>query len=119
MQTFIEQAADVCASADVSAILLLSADGQDIELWHLRPQGARTSPEEFAMRQLRIVGAVGLHGMTPRFTFKESLPLFTFRAFGKAFADYVRSLLGETCAEQLEISELERMYSMPDPRTMN
>lgn len=116
MHNFIGNAADACVGADVAAMLLLSEDGLDIELWPLRPDGVLTSREEFNRRQLRIVGAVGLHGMKPVFALKEPLPITAIAAFGMAFADFVRSRLGQNFTEQIEISELDRIFALPDIR---
>ncbi len=116
MQTFVEHAADACAGADVAAMLLLSEDGLDIELWPLRPEAALTSREEFTRRQLRIVGAVGLRGMKPVFALKEPLSIHAVAAFGIAFADYVCVRLSENFTEHIEISELDRIFALPDTR---
>lgn len=116
MPNFIEDATDACAGADVSALLLCSADNQDIELWPLNPRSAWTPLKEFNRRQLRIVGAVGLHGMQPKFCFKEALPLSVFEAFGQCFANHVHSLLDANFATRMEISELGRIYAIPDDR---
>jgi hypothetical protein len=117
MHNFIENAADACVGADVAAMLLLSEDGLDLELWPLRPEGKLTSREEFNRRQLRIVGAVALRGMQPTFALKEPLSITAVAAFGMAFADYVRHVLGENFTKQIEISELDRIFALPDTRS--
>lgn len=104
MQTFIEDATYACAGADVAALILLSGDAQDVEFWLLQPEDVRvrrpwTPPAEFIQRKLRIIGCVGLHGCTPRFCFKESLPLSVFMSCGAAFAGYVQKLSAEIFSE--------------------
>ena len=117
MQTFIELAADACFGANVSAMLLLSADGLDIAL-ALASQGILDITARVCRRQLRIVGAVGLHDMQPAFVFKEPLPVTAVAAFGLAFAEYVRSLDPDYVAQQ-ELAALERLWSIPDTRPIN
>lgn len=121
MQTYQARATQVALDSSIAVTVLLSADNLDIQFWQLRPHRiADTSPEEFAARNLRAVGVVGLDGLTPRCAFKESLGSEIVNAIAVGFVEYIRASVCDGFNEQsklAEIEELERVFSLPDTRT--
>jgi hypothetical protein len=75
--------------------------------------------QEFINRRLRPIGVLGLQGSRVAFAFKEELPENTICAIGTAYGAYINALLGPDAADQIEraeISELTRLYTLPDDR---
>lgn len=119
MQTYSERAKAVVWESQIAVQVLMSSDNDDLEFVRVGSQRAYISPEEWTARRLRAVGFVGLDGLKPRCAFAEPLEPPVVNAIAEAFAEYIRVLLGENFAEhmaQAEIDELERLFSLPDPR---
>jgi hypothetical protein len=116
-----ENAARVAYESQIAVQVLLSRGNDDIELIPIRPRplDGYMTPEDFMARQLRSVGVIGLSGSKPRCAFKEPLETPVVEAVGAAFLEYLRVLLGESFAEQMEVAEvaeLERVYMLQDAR---
>jgi hypothetical protein len=123
MQPFSVRAAEVARASQIAVLCLVSRDNDDIEFWPVRPrwtpQSERTSPEEFARRQLRTVAVLGLNGLTPLSAFQEALEPHVVEGLYQAFLAYVQCSLGEHFAEHMavaEVQEMQRMYALPDTR---
>jgi len=118
--TYMEKAAHAAAESSVAVMVLLNHDNTDAEFVALKPrQAAFTSPEEFTARKLRPVGVIGLRGAQPVCAFKEPLDSPVVNSLATAFLEYIRVLLGQGFAEQMEaveIAELERVWSIADTR---
>jgi hypothetical protein len=124
MMTYSEKSTQLALDASTSIIVqvLLSRGNDDIELIPLHPRqrpGGYITREEFAARQLRAVGTVGLNGLRPVCVFKEPLESSVVDAIIQAFTEYAHVLLGGHSAEHVaaeEVAELNRLWSLPDNR---
>ncbi len=121
--TYTERSQELARNASIAVLVLLSHDNLDMEFWPLGfgSQSDWTSREEFAARRLRSVGVVGLGlpGLKPLVAFKEALLPSVVDGIATAFLAYLNVLLADSFAEQLpgaETAELERMWSLRDPR---
>jgi hypothetical protein len=133
MQPYSLRSAQIARDSSIAVMVLLNHDATDMQFWPIRPrrvaQSAFTSPEEFAARQLRPVGVVGLSGLKSMCAFKEPLEPPVVEAIAGAFMAYIRTLLGlgDSFAEQMG-TQLERqqagdfvqfaeaLWSLEDPR---
>jgi len=122
--TYIEKATQVVLDSSLSVMVMISPGNTDLEFWRLKPvQAPETTPEEFAARKLRAVGVVGLRGTKATCAFKEPLDPAVVDAIATAFTDYIRVLLGDSIAMQIEerqvgdeVAWLEQLYQLPDTR---
>lgn len=118
---------EVVKSASIAAMVFLNEANTDMEIWLVRPQPTPESnlmtAEAIVDRKLREVGVIALNERgLPQASFKESLPAVVISAIAAGFSEYIRVLIGQKLTEQLEaaeISELERLYSLPDKRLIN
>ncbi|HEX4032527.1 MAG TPA: hypothetical protein VHX20_19340 [Terracidiphilus sp.] len=128
MQPFSVRAAEAARGSQLVLQVLLSPDNDDIELVCITAASAgRPFPitaEDFTARKLRSVGCVGvslgLDGFTPHVALIEPLEPHVINAMGCALTEYIRVLVGNALIEQIalaEVTELERMYVLPDSRT--
>jgi hypothetical protein len=127
VQPYEERSRQIVLDSSIAVMVLLNADNTDMEMWPLQPRIATaaelTSPEEFKARKLRTVGVAGLCGTTPLCAFKEPLEPTVVGAVATAFAVYIRSLIGDSIAAQLEeqkkgdeVTWLEQLHCLPDTR---
>lgn len=128
MQPYMERAAEIAlnSSTSICVLVLLSRNNRDLELWGLLPRRAIfTTPEEFANRQLRSVGVVGLQGATARCAFKEPIADPVLNAIADAFAEYVRVMMpGADFAAQMRaesesgdfVAWANGLWTLPDVR---
>lgn len=121
MQTYTEQAEKIACESNIAVMVLLNPDSTDMEMVMVRPThdvSKMPSREEFARRQLRAVGVVGVNGLKPMSAFREPLETAVIHRISAAFLAYLRVLLGESFTQQCEAAELERyyarLYSLPD-----
>lgn len=120
MQTYMERATQVACDSQIAVQVLLSLGNDDIAFVPLKPvSGEYLTREEFTVRQFRSVGIVGLRGLESCSAFKEPLDPPVVDAIAAAFLEYVRVLLGQSFAAQVEaaeVAELERLYLLPSVR---
>ncbi|HKD60759.1 MAG TPA: hypothetical protein VKB47_09875 [Terracidiphilus sp.] len=118
--SYFEQAVQVGVESQIAVYILLSPENDDIHLMPLRPHPLppeeQISPEEFARRQLRGVGVVGLSGAKSVCAFKEPLEPSVVDAIARAFLEHIFVLCFAEQREAIEIVELKRLYSLPDNR---
>jgi hypothetical protein len=122
--TYTEKSQQVVLESQIAVMLFLNPDNTDLEMWPLRPrQVATTSHEEFAARKLRTVGVVGLSGTKGVSAFKEPLESAVVDGISTAFLEYVRVLIGDNIAMQIEewqkgdeVAWLEQLHLLPDMR---
>lgn len=120
--TYEERCSHLLADASIAVAVLLNAERTDMEMVPLvpRPLGDSEVAARIAGRGLRPVGIVGISGTEPRSAFEEPLDLHVVNVLASAFLEYLRVLLGESLQKQskaLEISELARLFSLPDARS--
>ena len=114
-----ERVRAVVSECSLSVQVLLSRDNDDLEFVRVEPQRAYIPPEEWAARNLRSVGFIGLSGSKPKCSFKEPLPPPVVEAIARAFLTYIQVMLGENFAEHMataEVAELHRLFGLPDTR---
>jgi hypothetical protein len=123
MTYYMENAAHAVAESSVAVMVLVNPDATDIVFWRLRPERAAesdlTTREEFAARKLRSVGVVGLCGLTPVCSFKESLETPVVNSIVVGFLQYIRDSLSDSLVElreAAEIAALECLFTLPDMR---
>jgi len=96
----------------------------DIEFIPLKPSPANAATlagiaARWPGRGLRSVGVIGLCGVTPCCALKEPLEPEQVSVLTDAFLAYLHALYCDRIAvhlEQSEIQELQRMWSLNDPR---
>jgi hypothetical protein len=104
----------------------------DMEFVPVRPQPATDAMREelrsrWPGRGLRGVGYIGLVDGAPKLALNEPLDGVQVEALAAAFAGYIATLVKSAMTsdgfaveiERAEVSELQRMYSMPDYRCVN
>lgn len=127
MTSYIERYTEVVLNSNIAVMVLLNQDNTDMEFWRLKPcqaaESELTTRAEFAARKLRPVGVAGLQGTTPAVALKEPLDPAVVGAIGTAFAEYIRALIGDSVAMQIEerqkgdeVSWLDRLHQLPDAR---
>jgi hypothetical protein len=121
--TYTEKSRQVVLDSSVAVIVLLNPDATDIVFWRLCPERAHeselTTEEECAARKLRSVGVVGLCGLTPVCSFKESLETPVVNSIVVGFLQYIRDSLSDNLVElreAAEIAALEHLFTLPDMR---
>lgn len=120
MQPYSVRAAEV-ACGQIVLQVLLSESNDDLEFvaMHSAAQPFPITREDFAARKLRSVGVIGLRGLAPARAFKEPLAPSVVDGISTAFLVYVQTVLGNSFHEhaaKAELTELERMFALPDPR---
>jgi hypothetical protein len=126
MQTYSERSTQLAVDASVAVLVLLGTAPDDMEFIPLKPKMATEESMLMAElrarwpgRGLRSVGVIGLCGTSPRCAFKEPLETQQISALAAAFLVYLDVLFRESFAaqtEKAELSELERLFNLPDPR---
>lgn len=134
MQPFSERAAAVVSASQIACQVLLSEDNRDLEFLPLLPVPmhlpACLSEEDFAARELRLVGVVGASGLRGWCAFEEPLEAPIVETISQAFAEYVLRMvtpqldhIAQATAEmearaaaQAEVVELELLFLLHDLR---
>ncbi len=125
MQPYNERATYVATNSQIAVQVLMSQRNDDIELVPLRPHMVPyMTPAEFAARQLRAVGVVGVVGVATRCAFNEPLPESLVASIAMAFAEYVRVFTDSTEPQTAPVTTsggdsiiwCERLYALPDTR---
>jgi len=117
MTGYVELAQRVVAESDIAAMVLLSAENDDLEMWPLRPHPCAATPaNEFARRKLRPVGVVGVSGLQSRCVFKEALPETVVAAIAQAFGAYCGTLVDYKMPADDSAEWCERLFQLEDPR---
>jgi hypothetical protein len=127
MQAYSERLAELVLSSSIAVQAVLGSSPGDAEFIPLLPRPAddRMWAELKARwpgRGLRSVGVIGLVGNTPQLELKEPLEDEQVRALAEAFIAYLDVFLQGSFAahreavESAEIAELERMWTLVDPR---
>jgi hypothetical protein len=132
MTTYEARRDDLAAEASVLVQVLLGSAPGDMEFRAIAPIPATAEMDadlrrRWPVRGLRPVGFLGLVGGTPRAVFSEPLPDEQVQALAVAFGVYIGSLVKSALTadnfpaeiERAEVSELQRMYAMPDNRHIN
>lgn len=124
MQTYTERAVQLGVNSSIAVYVLMGSSPQDVEFLPLKPRMADEAmlaelKTRWAGRSLRSVGVIGLVGTTPQCALEEPLEPDQITGLGAAFLAYLHVILSDSFAAQqetVEISELERLYSLPDTR---
>ena len=123
--TYREKSTQLALDSSVAVLVLSNPECTDLEFLPLRPRQMSTSDRvelaaRWSRRNLRSIGVIGLVGTCPRYALKEPLETEQVSALTDAFLAYLHVLFADSFAEQLEgaeIQELQRMWSLSDPRT--
>ena len=111
MRPYLERLEQVAAESEVAVMVLLNPDNTDLEFWPLKPRPAsEMSAENLAARQLRSVGVIGLNGFEPHCALKEPLDAAVLSAVATAFKAYIKVLIGEDFAEQMNPAKIEELF---------
>jgi hypothetical protein len=119
--TYLEKSSELACAASVAVFVLVNEQGTDCEMLPLRPRVCPDSElaalrDRWAGRGLRSVGVIGLVGTAAKCEFKEPLDVNVITALAAAFVAYLQVLLQDSFAEQLEVQELARLWSLADTR---
>jgi hypothetical protein len=130
MTTYEHRRDDLVINSSICVgVLLGDMPGGDMEFVPIRPQPATDAMREdlrsrWPGRGLRGVGYIGLVGGAPKLVLQEPLDAVQVEALAVAFAVYIATLVKSAMTsdgfaveiERAEVSELERMFAMPDTR---
>ena len=122
--TYSEKSQQLACEASVAVLALSNPECTDVEFLPLRPRQMSVSDRvelaaRWSGRNLRSIGVIGLVGTSPRIALREPLETEQVNALADAFLAYLHVLFADSFAEQLEgveMAELERMWSLRDPR---
>jgi hypothetical protein len=129
MTTYEHRRDELVINSSICVGVLLGDMPGDMEFVPIRPQPATDAMREelrsrWPGRGLRGVGYIGLVDGAPKLALNEPLDGVQVEALAAAFAVYIATLVKCAMAsdgfavqiERAEVSELERLFAMPDPR---
>ena len=132
MTTYDERRDQLALDSSIMVQVLLGHAPGDMEFVPLKPRPASDDRwtelrAQWPGRGLRLVGTIGLVDGAPKLALREPLDAVQVDALAVAFAVYVGALVKEAMTsdgfaaeiERAEVSELQRMFAMTDPRYVN
>ena len=122
MLTYQQRAEQAVRDSSLAVMVLLNPDNTDAEFVQCGPDRPFISREQFTARRLRQVGVVTLKNLQPAVTLREALPPDVVMAIATDYLEYLRVYLQRSFAEQMEaaeVSELFRLFALPDTRLPN
>ena len=122
--SYSEQSMKLALDSSVAVQVLMGAP-DDVEFIPVKPRAADENwlaelKDRWPGRGLRSVGIIGLVGTSPHCVLKEPLEPEQVTALAGSFLAYLHVLFCDSFAEQqqgAEVQELNRLWSLVDPRT--
>lgn len=128
--TYEERRDNLAINSSIFVQVMLGNASGDMEFSLVRPRPANADVMEEELRAkwpgrgLRAVGFVGLVDGAPQLVLKAPISAAEVEVLAIAFGGYVATLIKQSMSaenigaelERAEVSELERLYAMPDSR---